>query len=84
MANSKFSFNNSTHLKIEDEDTASFFCNSLEEKNKFIYFCRGDLETPDYACGTDKYKVRKELVVWSQTDSNCDTAGPIWKVEQKP
>lgn len=82
MPKSQFTFANSRSIEFADGLRASFFCNELEEKNKFIYFRRGPFETREAVCGNDRFKIRKNLVRWNLTGENCPNGKAIWKVEQ--
>ncbi|GAB3329395.1 hypothetical protein GCM10027299_32690 [Larkinella ripae] len=61
-----------------------FFCNSLEEKKKFIYFKKGPSGSVGSECGLERNKMRKADVTWTQIDDACANGLAIWKVEEAP
>jgi hypothetical protein len=65
---------------IEVKKKSFILANSLVEKRNYIYFRRGPLGTPNYQCGFEKFKIRKEYVIWEELFDRCNGGIPIYRI----
>ena len=91
MSNSQYGYHESKTTEFNDNLPPApapglgpkyFFCNSLEEKRKYIYYRKGDHGTSHNECGKEKFKLRKSLVSWEFVEEKICSGKKlkIWKV----
>lgn len=74
-----YNYKSSKTTSLSEIDENSILVNSLVEKRKYIYFKRGPYYSPNYECGDETFKMRKEEYNWEPTGNTCIN-GKIFRI----
>ncbi|MFT3750650.1 MAG: hypothetical protein QM768_20230 [Agriterribacter sp.] len=64
----------------DKEATRTFNCVDLVESNRFIHYHRDPFGMPGSECGTEAFRIKKSLVTFSRTGTQCPNGKDIWLV----